>query len=197
MPKLWRTLLTLSCAVALVFLLWRSPPKELKDFLENTDQRTPNHPTSYILGARTLQYTESGELDYSLNAQKINYFETTNNPTQPEIILEQPHLIIYDQQEGNAPWVLSSKTAEGNEKVDELILIDDVVIKQTQENGSQTQFTTTRLTIEPNRRYAETDKPVIITDITGTTKATGLKVFFDEKRIELLSNVRGTYAASQ
>ncbi len=196
MPRLWRTLLTLLCAAALVFLLWRSPPKELKDFLTDTNETASNYPTTYILGARTLQYTDSGRLDYTLNAQKINYFET-NITTQPEVILEQPHLIIYDQQTDDAPWVLSAKTAEGNEKTDELILIDDVVIKQTQKNGNRTQFKTTLLRIEPSRRYAETDKPVIITDITGTTQATGLKVFFDEKRIELLSNVRGTYAASQ
>ena len=195
MPKVWRILLTLSCALALFFLLWRSPPKELSDLLSTTTE-APIYPSSYLQGVQTKQYDKQGKLSYILHAETIAYFDKNKAP-QAEVTLDQPHLTLFSEQDNEAPWLVSSKRAEGSENQDELMLIGDVIIQQTQENGQQTQLATPELLIRPSRRYAETDKPVIITDETGITQAKGLKVFFDEKRIELLSNVTGEYQNPQ
>ncbi|MGH1486455.1 MAG: LPS export ABC transporter periplasmic protein LptC [Cellvibrionaceae bacterium] len=191
MPSFWRILLTIFFAVVLGFLLWQSPPKELSDLL-SSPQQTPSHPETYLIGARIKQFDEEGRLSYILEADVMRYFDVENE-SQPEMTLDQPNITLFKKGSDKEPWEIESSTAEGSEKKDELILIGNVVIEQTLTNGNKTRLETNELTIKPNRRYAETDKPVIIKDRTGTVRSTGVKVFFDDERIELLSNTIGDY----
>lgn len=191
MPKFWRIVTILLCATIIALLMWRTPPKEFSQRLATT-KTSQIHPSSYVVGVRTRQYDENGKVSYYLNAERINYFDQHAHP-QPEIVIEQPHLTLFNHRKEASPWIISSKIALGREKSDELLLVDNVTIEQKQQTGHLTRLTTDELLIKPNSRYAETNKPVMIVDITGITNATGLKVFFDEERIELLSNVTGVY----
>jgi lipopolysaccharide export system protein LptC len=191
MPKLWRVLLTLGCGIILILLLWRSPPKELSELISQA-QQVPDYPTTYLVNARTRQFDEEGKLSYILEADKMAYFNKSD-PSKPDTLLEQPNITMFDQDNSRPPWKATANNAEGSEQQDELIMIGDVVIQQRLDNGEQTRLETTELTIKPNRRYAETDKPVIITDKTGVVRSTGVRIFFDDERIELLSNVSGNY----
>lgn len=69
-----------------------------------------------------------------------------------------------------------------------------MIVKQILENGRPSMLKTSILYLEPNRQYAQTDKPVTIIDDRGTTHATGMKIFFEDKRIELLSKVNSYYS---
>jgi len=195
MSKTWIIFLTLLGAALLTFLLWRSPPTEFADFLDNTTSKL-SYPTTFAVNSKTKQYDETGKLSYSIHSQETRHYDRTTDG--PEITFEKPTVIVYENavqaQERVATLTVSADKGEGNEKQDELMLIGNVVLEQAAIDGSITQLKTDQLRVQPNRRYAETTKPVIITDKTGTTSATGLKVFFDDKRIELLSDVKGQYA---
>ncbi|MFT6388222.1 MAG: lipopolysaccharide export system protein LptC [Cellvibrionaceae bacterium] len=195
MSKAWITLPTLLGSALLIFLLWRSPPTELTDLLSNTAPK-PSYPNAFIINSKTKQYDETGKLSYSIHSETTNYYDKTSDG--PEIIFVKPKITIYEitkkTREQTATLTVSSDRGEGNEKQDRLVLVGNVVLEQVAVDGSTTQLKTDQLNVQPNRRYAETTKPVIITDKTGITSATGLKVFFDDKRIELLSNVKGKYA---
>jgi lipopolysaccharide export system protein LptC len=193
MPRLWRTLLVIACASILLLLLWRSPPKELSDLL-TAAKPMPAFPSSYMTNAHTKQYNEFGQLSYTLQTTLVRFYEP-RIPTDPEVVFDQPSLAVYEDNIDTPLWQISATSAEGNNKGDELQLQDNVVIRQQLANGHERLFTTSFLLVKPNRRYAETDKPVIIRDQSGTTQATGIKLFFDEKRIELLSHVESDYAA--
>lgn len=195
MPKLWRILLVILCCLLLAVLLWRSPPKELSEILSDKPT-TPNYPTSYLMGVKTQQYDEQGQLSYTLIAETIKQFDAKNT-AQPPIVIQQPELTLYDRDAPSTPWMLSADYAEADEKQDELILKTNVIIEQDDKDGRYTKLSTSELLIKPTGRYAETDKPVIMTSETGTITATGLKVFFDEERIELLSNVKGLHIPQQ
>lgn len=190
MPKTWRIAIILLCAAVLILLLWRSPPKEFSQLLTPKAQ-LHTYPSSYLSGVRTTQYDKNGQVSYYLNAARAEFYPQQGE--KPELLMDKPQLTLFTQKQPTAPWNISSQQAQGSEQSDELLLIDQVVIEQHQANGHRMRLTTDKLRVKPNRRYAETDKPVMITDPTGTTKATGLKVFFDEERIELLSNVKGRY----
>lgn len=199
MSKPWIIFLTLAGIAILVLLLWRSPPTEFTDLLNDKPLKS-NYPSTFLIKAKTQQFDEKGKLSYELYSEKVNYYDKQTSD-KPEVVLDKPHLIVYDTDANatkqnaavNTTLSVTADKAEGSEQQDQLTLIGNVVLEQQAIDGKITRLNTDQLLLQPQRRYAETDKPVIISDTAGTTSATGLKVFFDEKRIELLSNVKGKY----
>ena len=72
-------------------------------------------------------------------------------------------------------------------------LIDNVRIERNDAKGRPTIITTSRMTVLPEKDYAETRQPVRIIAANGVTTATGMKAYLDEGRMLLLSNVRGQH----
>lgn len=196
MSKFWIILITLFGTALLLFLLWRSPPNELTDLLSNNTTSIPTYPITFVINSNTKQYDKTGKLSYSIRSASTHYFD--NNSSGSDVVFENPEIIVYDNSETlkkqTSTLRVSADRGVGNEKQDQLILEGNVILEQTADSGSISTLTTEQLQVQPNRRYAETTKPVIITDKTGVTSAIGLKVFFDDKRIELLSDVKGKYA---
>jgi lipopolysaccharide export system protein LptC len=190
MSSNWRILLSLLCLAGLAWWLWHSPPKELQDLLTETKEQSRS-PSAYFIDAETTQFDENGQPSYKLLAATIRYFEKASDPSKPDVSIDQPKVKFF--MEDAPPWNATSDYAEGNEKQDQLQFIGNVVLKKNTKTGQVIQLKTAELTIKPNGRYAETDKPVIISDASGTTTATGLRVFLDDERIELLSNVKNRY----
>ncbi len=199
--------------IAVAIILWQLSSKEFfKKQLSNILGEKPvlaSVPTSYLNNTRTQQFNKYGLLDYTLTADIIRQFDV-DAITTPNLIIDQPFLTIYDDEtESNGPLVIeklksnaaspmvvstvSADIAEGFDNNDKLTLKGNVIVTQIDENGDPSQLRTSILYLEPSRRYAQTDKPVIITDTEGTTSATGMKIFFNEKRIELLSKVNSQY----
>lgn len=198
--------------------LWLTSSKDIQEKINNILDEKPaiaSYPISYLNNTQTRQYNQQGLLSYTLNAKIIRQFEVDDIST-PDLIIDQPYLTIYDdsadnntdnnvgkQQKSQSKPIISSAiitstfsadTAEGFNSNDKLTLIGNVVVEQILENGETSQLQTSILYLEPSRRYAQTDKPVIITDARGTINATGMKIFFDEQRIELLSKVVSRYS---
>jgi lipopolysaccharide export system protein LptC len=199
MPKRLRYLLTLLSALLLVALLWRSPPNQLKDLLAEGEAK-PRTPISYLTGAHTTQFSAEGKISHTVESAITRFYEPAEsdntNPPPSDVTFDQPVITIFsetDKAENTPPWIISSDFGEGSEKNDEFWLKGNVNMQQTRNPREQSRLSTSELLIKPEQHYAETDKPVIITDPAGSTRATGAKVFFDDERIEFLSNVKGQY----
>jgi lipopolysaccharide export system protein LptC len=182
-----------------------------------------SYPISYITNTHTQQFDRQGLLDYTLDAKIIRQFKVSDIAT-PDLIIDYPHLTIYgtntsiDTDTGakasndkttdniqrskkssvsNASQftsIVSADMAEGFESNDTLTFKGNVVVVQTLKNGEASELRTSALYLEPSRRYAQTDKPVTINDGGVIIKATGMKIFFNEQRVELLSTVIGRYS---
>ena len=74
-------------------------------------------------------------------------------------------------------------------------LIDAVRTERTDARGRQTILTTSRLSVFPEREYAETEQAVRIETVNGVTTANGMQAFLNDGRLLLLSNVRGQHEA--
>ena len=181
-----------------------------------------SYPISYITNTHTQQFDRQGLLNYTLDAKIIRQFKVSDTAT-PDLIIDYPYLMIYDtntsidtdteakasnettkdsiQTSKKSPFsnalqttsTVSADVAEGFKSKDTLTLKGNVVVVQTHKNGEASELRTSVLYLEPSRRYAHTDKPVTINDAGGTIKATGMKIFFNEQRVELLSAVIGRY----
>lgn len=66
-------------------------------------------------------------------------------------------------------------------------------VERTDTQGRPTILTTSRLSVFPEREYAETQQPVKIEAANGVTTAVGMKAYLDDSRMHLLSSVRGQH----
>jgi lipopolysaccharide export system protein LptC len=73
-------------------------------------------------------------------------------------------------------------------------LIDLVRVERKDGKGRETVLTTSRLTVFPQKEYAQTQQSVKIEAANGVTTAQGMKAYLSDGKMLLLSNVRGQHA---
>jgi lipopolysaccharide export system protein LptC len=140
----------------------------------------------YVVNPHTQQFKEDGSLNYQMKADKLEHIKATDIT-----LLNQPDLLLYRQNE--APWHVQSKLGEVAPAGKQVELIDDVRVQRTDNKNRQTLLTTSRMTVFPDKEYAETSQAVKIDAANGVTTATGMKAYLNEGRMLLLSNVRGQH----
>ncbi|SEG53797.1 LPS export ABC transporter periplasmic protein LptC [Marinobacterium lutimaris] len=133
-------------------------------------------------------WDENGNLARSWESQEMHHYPARNSSQLLEPIAHMP------QQGGgtykiraNDGWVLDDQS--------EIQLAGNVEVNHNPQSGPGSLLTTSTLNVFPPRNYAETDAPATLTRNGERTESTGLEVYFDERRVELLSNVRGRYDA--
>lgn len=94
-----------------------------------------------------------------------------------------------------APWRGHSDHAWIGPEQTQARLTGHVVIERERPSG-MTRLTTTLLELEIPERYAETDRAVTLTQPGSRIDAIGARAWLDERRIELLNNVRGRHDAA-
>ena len=77
----------------------------------------------------------------------------------------------------------------------EVELIDSVRVARTDAQNRDTIITSSRMTVFPQKQYAQTEQDVRIDGAGGVSTGKGMKAYLKESRIHLLSNVRGQYEA--
>ena len=93
------------------------------------------------------------------------------------------------------PWHVTSKRGEVNPDGTEVELIDSVRVARTDDKKRETVITSSRMTVFPQKQYAQTEQDVRIDGAGGVSTGKGMKAYLKESRIHLLSNVRGQYEA--
>ncbi|MCQ4314077.1 LPS export ABC transporter periplasmic protein LptC [Stutzerimonas sp. VN223-3] len=140
----------------------------------------------YVINSRTVQYQPDGKRNYELSAEKVEHVKASDVS-----LLTRPDLHSYRGTE--LPWHVTSERGEVGPQGVEVELIDDVRIERNDAKGRPTIITTSRMTVLPEKDYAETRQPVRIVAANGVTTATGMKAYLNEGRMLLLSNVRGQH----
>jgi lipopolysaccharide export system protein LptC len=196
MNKWHYILIVIALMIILALTIWQAPPAILLELSEQVEQTDQQFPDAYLIQTKTTQYNINGDISHILTANKVSHFEAKKN-TLPYSLLEQPLFTFLNHSPNKtAPWKASSHTARSINDDEEITFHGNVVfIQQTNGSDIPTTITSEKLRVKPNEQYAETDKPVMIKNTSGTTTATGLKMSLDNETIELLSNVRSRYEA--
>ena len=142
----------------------------------------------YAINAHSVQFLPDGKLQYEMTADRIEHLKTSE-VTQ----VTTPDLHLYRGTE--YPWHVQSTRAEVNPDGTEVELIDKVRIARTDERQRETIITSSRMTVFPQKQYAQTEQAVRIDGAGGTTTGKGMKAYLKEGKMDLLSNVRGQYEA--
>ncbi|GAB3369276.1 LPS export ABC transporter periplasmic protein LptC [Azotobacter armeniacus] len=140
----------------------------------------------YATNAHTLQYQTEGKLHYELTADKVEHLKASEIT-----LLTQPDLLAF--RGTPTPWHVRSERGEVSPQGDQVELIDAVRVERTDTQGRPLILTTSRLSVFPEREYAETQQPVKIEAANGVTTAVGMKAYLDDSRMHLLSRVRGQH----
>lgn len=156
---------------------------------ESQPQSPEQGPDLYMEGADISQFDEHGALRYRLRAARV-----ANYPARHVTELDAPRLTLFEQQP--SPWTVSAKEGFIHHEVGaesgsgEIVeLIDDVKLERRVREGEFIEVTTSKLTLYPQRKYAETDEAVMIQSHTGRTTAHGLRADLKAGQLSLYSGV--------
>lgn len=177
--------LLLTAGVLIAIGYWNIRPES---FLAQPPVRieTPDDIDFYALGSRTVQFQEDGSRHYELVAERVEHVRSTDISR-----LSKPDLLLY--RGSPHPWHVSSQHGEVAAGGAAVELIDQVRIERTDAKGRATVITTSRMTVLPDKHYAQTEQAVRIQAANGVTTATGMNAYLDDGRMLLLSNVRGQH----
>ncbi len=167
---------TLLIALALQYQQ-QSAPKE-----QGSQRENKNESDFYITSTTTNQYDKLGNLHYQFKAHKLEHF-----PKGDYTLVSAPDMTLYHRD--GTPWRINSLMGKITADHKLIKLWDNVeLLRETPREPLLME--TQALTINPDQEIASTDRDVVITSKSGQVDATGMKVYIDENRMELLSNVR-------
>ena len=93
-------------------------------------------------------------------------------------------------------WRLSAANGESRDNGEVVKLTGNVRLWQVQDGIVTAELTTQSMTVKPVQAFAKTDRPVVVSSMTGTITATGVKFYADSSELEFLSAVKGAYDES-
>ncbi|GAA3570343.1 LPS export ABC transporter periplasmic protein LptC [Marinobacter xestospongiae] len=180
-----RSLALLTCALVLASLLWRSdqPPEPL----QAEGLRGPSEPDGFVINGDYRSFDSNGDLAIRLSSPRIEQFETSERAT-----LVEPEAILQDQP-SDSPWQLTARRGDFHQATGQLSLNGNVVVTRPLQDGQAATLSTEHLTLDNRSRTVHTNAPVTLTDAFGTTRATGMTAWIDDRVLELTSKVEGHY----
>lgn len=149
---------------------------------------TPASFDFFMRDATTTYWNSNGQLDYRWQAPEVHHYPQRNGSELSAPVASQPTDSggTYKMQ-ANEGWILDDQS--------QIALAGDVEVHHNPQTGPGSLLTTSTLTLYPPRDFASTDAPATLTRGTDRTDTVGLEVYFDERRVEMLSNVQGRYDA--
>jgi lipopolysaccharide export system protein LptC len=132
-------------------------------------------PDLYLRDVVILQHEEDGSVRYRMRAYEVRHFETLGLTS-----LQAPRLTLYRGDE--PPWHLQAERGDvrvlmhpDGTQEEVVYLRDDVEVQQQANDERFLLLTTDVLHLYPDRRYAETDRAVMIQTNAGHTQGVGLR----------------------
>ncbi|WP_303290643.1 LPS export ABC transporter periplasmic protein LptC [Marinobacter sp. SS5-14b] len=184
--KAWARMLALGGTLAAtVFLMWQSdetpPPRSDAEAL-----RGPAEPDGFIVQADYRTWDEQGNPKIRMTSPRIEQFDSRNLAA-----MEQPRATLYGEGDP-MPWIIEADKGSLQQN-NELVHLNGNVVVSRQLQGSEATLKTQALTLNNAERTVYTDQPVVMSEPHGTTQATGMKAWIDDRILELNSRVEGQY----
>lgn len=151
--------------------------------------QTQNTPDSFMENFTTQVLDKQGRPQYQLQAARMTHYADDNHSE-----LVQPKFTTF-RPDGQR-WTVVAETGRAENGSEQIFLNGEVTIERFPDTlgPSDLQIHSRDVLVRPADDYAETDQATTIVRGEGVLKAVGFQVRFREGRMQLLSQVRGTYA---
>ncbi len=145
-------------------------------------------PDFFIQNSTITEFNEKGHLSSVLIAKEISHY-----PHNSMTILSYPDMWTY-KEDGSNPWQTTADRGRILPDGTTLELSDNVVITQIDEMGKPAQRVDTEfLTVYSAQDYADTSKPVRLTNPTNVVNAVGMRAYYQRDFIQLKSRVNSIH----
>jgi lipopolysaccharide export system protein LptC len=181
--RYWLPLLPLLALLAFVYWLDRQVQQEVAATVNN--QR--HDPDGIMDNFSGVKMNLQGVPSTLLSARQLRHY-----PDHDTTELELPRLTMLSAV--HPPVHIKSARGNVSSRGDEVIFHDDVVVTR-EPVGIQSAMTlrTEYLRVLPNQDWANTDKPVIMSDAYNTVHAIGMEMNNKTRILKLLSQVRSEH----
>jgi lipopolysaccharide export system protein LptC len=181
--RYWLPLLPLLALLAFVYWLDRQVQQEVAATVNN--QR--HDPDGIMDNFSGVKMNLQGVPSTLLSARQLRHY-----PDHDTTELELPRLTMLSAE--HPPVHIKSARGNVSSRGDEVIFHDDVVVTR-EPVGIQSAMTlrTEYLRVLPNQDWANTDKPVIMSDAYNTVHAIGMEMNNKTRILKLLSQVRSEH----
>ena len=179
----WSPLLPLLLLLAATYWLNQQvqplPPKP-----DSSKRHDPDFIVSKF-AATTLN--EQGTKRFIMSAKEMVHY-----PDDDSTHLQEPQLSSFYAK--RPPVYIFAKRGEVSSKGDEVFLRDEVKLVRAP-NGARggMAITTSYLHVVPDRDWADTDRPITLTDAHSTINAVGMQFDNKARTVKLLAQVRSQY----
>lgn len=155
-------------------------------------RQAPMEPAAdyFMRGVQVDEYGDDGRLKRQMSASELKHL-----PQLAEHRFSDPHLKIY--REGRPPLQITALRGTLDDAQQELELEGKVRVHDNPDTGRGSQLDTSRMTLYPQRDFAQTDAPVVLTTAYDRVTATGMTADLAAGRMELLSDVKGLHNHAQ
>lgn len=178
-------LVVLLTAAALAWVLSRGP-----DDLMYRPDMIKSHDPDYSLSDFTVSLMDKQGLPaYRVLAKSMEHY-----PDDGMAYWTHPEVSFYTQ--GKVIWTIDADKARSPDEGDTINLEGDVRMRQVGDRYDLKEVTAQEMTLYTRERVIESDGIVNLVHGAGQTRGTGLRVELQNRRIRLLSNVRGEYHVS-
>lgn len=179
-----RTLFLLSLVALLVIATtWLSQKSEKPT--PTAEQAAAPVADYFIRGFDATITAANGLPSHHLRSDSLTHFAESGI-----VELEQPYLTVFRPHDEQ--WRVEAKSGRMEGDGNQITLRGKVILTQ-QSRAQPLQVTTDKLLLYPDKQYGETDTPVTISAPSGRVSGVGMKVYGEENRLLLLSDVRGRY----
>ena len=149
-----------------------------------TGTEETNKPSAYLVDSTFNLFNADGKLS-KLHANRAFFFKD-----QDAIKIELPQ---FSSDNANASILLTAENGLYHPSDESLLLEGNVIAKQAEGIKTVWQLKTEKLNIDNKTGILSTDEAVNITNGPHKLQATGVSASLHERKIQLLSNVRGKY----
>lgn len=142
----------------------------------------------FMRDAHTVYWSVEGDRAHEWQTPELDHYpQRSRSELQlPETMMPTANGGIYKIR-ANEGWIDDNQS--------QIQLAGSVEVHHNPHSGPAAMLSTDNLTIYPPQDLARTDDPATLVRNGEQTDTVGLEVYFDQQRIELLSNVRGRYNA--
>ena len=167
-----------------ISVVQQTPEPISKKIATDTEETLPQ---IFMVNSDTVRFETGGQKSHHLIGEHTRYFDEGDR-----LEIAKPVITFFrdDQQQ---PWHISANYSHGKTDQSRFVFYENVKIWQNNPAEGKQLITTEKLIVYPNRNYSETDKFVTLTSPNSKTTGTGMRVWFDDQKIELQQSVRGYY----
>ena len=150
-------------------------------------------PHTFITDVEVRHYDQDGLLHYQMNTPLVRSFQAQAKPSAEDYSLFQTPAFILVNDPKKPGWFVTSQEGRLDSNNEWFTLTQEVVARQTSEKQGETIITTSDLRLNTREQFAETSKAVTMRAAKSQITGTGMHADMKRDRIQLLSNVKGTY----